>query len=148
MNVKAYLRAGSPVTPQAAGGEKILTREPLAQYDPMPDDSPASKRDLAELRADVKHDLAELRDDINQRFAGVDERFAQIDGRFAQIDARFDRLRDELVEKMRDMQTEVLRAFHGWAAPLEIRLRAIPNIEERLGLLGDRVSKIERQQLS
>jgi hypothetical protein len=68
--------------------------------------------------------------------------------RFAEVDQRFDKLRDDLTETMRDMQTEVLRAFHGWAAPLEIRLRALPNIEERLGLLEERVSKIERRDLA
>ncbi len=55
-------------------------------------------------------------------------------------------LRDELIEQMRDMQTEVLRAFHDWARPVEIRLRALPNIEERLGHLEERVSAIERRE--
>jgi hypothetical protein len=36
---------------------------------------------------------------------------------------------DRLVEKMRDMQTEVLRAFHDWARPIEIKLRAFPAID-------------------
>jgi uncharacterized coiled-coil protein SlyX len=62
----------------------------------------------------------------------------------ADVDRRFDQLRDELTEAMRDMQTEVLRAFHAWARPLEIRLRALPQIEERLGLLEERVGAIER----
>jgi hypothetical protein len=53
-------------------------------------------------------------------------------------------LRDELTEVMRDMQSELLRAFHAWARPVEIRLRAIPQIDERLGLLEDRVSALER----
>jgi hypothetical protein len=53
-------------------------------------------------------------------------------------------LRDELTEVMRDMQSEFLSAFHAWARPVEIRLRAIPQIDERLGLLEDRVSAIER----
>ena len=55
-------------------------------------------------------------------------------------------LRDELIEQMRDMQTEVLRAFHDLARPVEIRLRALPNIEERLGNLEERVSAIERRE--
>ncbi|HEX5432309.1 MAG TPA: hypothetical protein VFW83_10095 [Bryobacteraceae bacterium] len=33
------------------------------------------------------------------------------------VDQRFDQLKDELIERMRDMQTEVLRAFHSWARP-------------------------------
>ena len=53
-------------------------------------------------------------------------------------------LEDRLVEKMRDMQTEVLRAFHDWARPVEIKLRMLPMMEERLGLLEERVSRIER----
>jgi len=55
-----------------------------------------------------------------------------------------DQLREDLTEQMRDMQTEVLRAFYDWARPMEIKLKAIPAIDERLGLLEERVSRIER----
>jgi hypothetical protein len=41
-------------------------------------------------------------------------------------------LGDHLVEQMRDRETEVLRAFHDWASPVEIKLRAIPPIDQRL----------------
>lgn len=54
-------------------------------------------------------------------------------------------MEDRLVEKMRDMQTEVLRAFHDWARPVEIKLRTIPMIDERLGLLEERISRLERE---
>jgi hypothetical protein len=50
-------------------------------------------------------------------------------------------LRNELVDQMRDMQTEVLRAFHNWARPAEVKFRSN---EERLSLLEERVSEIER----
>lgn len=52
-----------------------------------------------------------------------------------------DQLEVRLVEQMRDMQTEVLRAFHNWARPTEIKLRSH---EERLTLLEERISQIER----
>jgi hypothetical protein len=52
-----------------------------------------------------------------------------------------DQLEARLVENMRDMQTEVLRAFHNWARPAEIKLRSH---EERLTLLEERISEIER----
>lgn len=56
-----------------------------------------------------------------------------------------DRLEERLTETMRDMQqTEVLRAFHDWARPVELKLRTAPLIEERLGLLEERISRIER----
>jgi hypothetical protein len=56
-------------------------------------------------------------------------------------------LEDRLVERMRDMQTEVLRAFHDWSRPVEIKLRTLPMIDERLGLLEERISRIERGEL-
>jgi hypothetical protein len=56
-------------------------------------------------------------------------------------------LRDHLVEKMRDMQSEVLRTFHDWAQPVEIKLRAIPPLDQRLGLIEERVSRLERDRL-
>ncbi|HXP85859.1 MAG TPA: hypothetical protein VN841_14140 [Bryobacteraceae bacterium] len=49
-------------------------------------------------------------------------------------------LRDELVEAMRDMQTEVLRAFHNWASPTDIKIRSH---EERITLLEERLREIE-----
>jgi DNA anti-recombination protein RmuC len=91
---------------------------------PMPsEDRPATKQDLDLLRADVDQRFVELRADVDQRF---------------------DQLQETLIEQMRDMQTEMLRAFHAWARPFEIRMRALPQIEERLGLLEERVSAIER----
>ena len=99
-------------------------RNPMANED----DRPATKGDLNNLRDD-------LRTEMHSGLAGL---------RTEMHDSQ-DRLRDELVDKMRDMQTEVLRAFHGWASPLEIRLRSLPNIEERLGLLEERVGTIERR---
>jgi len=55
-------------------------------------------------------------------------------------------LNESLTERMRDMQTEVLRAFYDWARPVDIKLKAIPPLDERLGLLEERVSKLERAE--
>lgn len=60
------------------------------------------------------------------------------------LDAALTRQRDELIEAMRDMQTEMLRAFHNWASPLEIRIRHLPEIEQRLAWAEDRISALER----
>ena len=64
----------------------------------------------------TKQDLQELR--------------AHVDGRL-----------DHVIEATRDMQTEVLRAFHNWARPAEVKIRSH---EERLTLLEERISEIER----
>jgi len=53
-------------------------------------------------------------------------------------------LEERLVEKMRDVQTEVLGAFHDLARPVDIKLRRLPEIDERLGLLEERISRLER----
>jgi len=100
-------------------GERNPALDALLQRELMPteEDRAATKKDLDELRSELR---TELRGDM-------------------------DRLRDELAEKMRDMQTEVLRAFHDWARPIEIRLRSLPHIEERLGMLEERVTAIEQR---
>jgi hypothetical protein len=41
-------------------------------------------------------------------------------------------------------ETKLLRAFYDWSRPVEIRLRYLSQVEERLGLLEERISKIER----
>jgi len=71
----------------------------------------------------TRQDLLDLEERLGGRMLGLEER---------------------LTESMRDMQTEVLRAFHDWARPTELKLRSLPAIEERLGLLEERISRIER----
>ena len=56
-----------------------------------------------------------------------------------------DQIELRLVEKMRDMQAEVLRAFYNWARPVEVRLRSH---EERLRLLEERVTEIECRRIA
>lgn len=117
---------GSKIAGTRAPRETNSTPSTLLQHTAMSteDDRPATKKDLSELRTELNGNMAQLRTELN---------------------GNMDRLREELVEQMRDMQTEVLRAFHGWASPIEIRLRALPNMEERLVLLEERVSAIERR---
>ena len=86
----------------------------------MPEDTrPATKQDLNQLREEL---VGQMHDQITE-------------------------FRDQLVEQMRDMQTEVLRAFHDWASPVEIKLRAIPPLDQRLDLIEERVSRLERGKL-
>jgi len=117
---------GSKTAGTRAPRETNSTRSTLLQHTTMSneDDRPATKKDLSELRTELNGNMDQLRTELNGNMG---------------------RLREELVEQMRDMQTEVLRAFHGWASPIEIRLRALPNMEERLVLLEERVSAIERR---
>jgi hypothetical protein len=49
--------------------------------------------------------------------------------------------RERLTGKMRDMQTELLHAFHAWGRPIELRTAALLIFEERLTLLANRPSR-------
>ena len=118
--------------------EKNAVVGTLNQHSTMPndDDRPATKHDLNDLRNELHGSMDQLRTELN---GNLDQLRTELNGNMS-------RLREELVDQMRDMQTEVLRAFHGWASPIEIRLRALPNMEERLVLLEERVSGIERRE--
>jgi hypothetical protein len=110
------MRPTAEIATRVVFREKSAVAGALCQRSTMPNDDD---------RPATKQDLNDLRNELH---------------------GSIDRLREELVEQMRDMQTEVLRAFHGWASPIEIRLRALPNMEERLVLLEERVSGIERRE--
>ena len=57
-------------------------------------------------------------------------------------------MEERLIEKMRDMQTEVLHAFHNWARPSEIKSRShgenIAGLEVRISLSEERLNEIDR----
>lgn len=140
---------GSEIARTRAPHERNSIQSTLLQHTTMSngDDRPATKKDLNELRTELNGNMAQLRTELN---GNMDQLRTELNGDMAQLrtqlNGNMDRLREDLVEQMRDMQTEVLRAFHGWASPIEIRLRALPNMEERLVLLEERVSAIERRE--
>jgi hypothetical protein len=61
---------------------------------------------------------------IDAKLAAVDTKFGQVDTKFGQVDARFTEVRAQ-IEKS---ETNLLRAFHGWA------------------LVEERISDVERKQ--
>jgi hypothetical protein len=62
----------------------------------------------------------------------------------AELKAHLEAMEARLRERIDNVETKLLSAFYDWARPVEIRLRTLPYIEERLGLLEERISKIER----
>jgi hypothetical protein len=122
---------------------------------PSHDDQAATKHDLEQVRTVLTTDIHQVKTDIDhvrtELTAHLHDVRTELKGEIHQVRlgldglrGRVDQVRDEVVEHMRDMQTEVLRAFYDWARPIELKLRSIPPIEERLGLLEERVSRIER----
>lgn len=98
----------------------------------MPDE-PATKQDVRDLQQRI-----DLMQDQTQGQLG------QMRDYLGQMQNHLVHMEDHLIEKMRDMQTEVLRAFHNWASPTEIKMRSH---EERLTLMEERLRQIERGRL-
>jgi hypothetical protein len=114
----------------------------------MPDNTPATKEDFILLQQDIaqlRGATAELREATKQDIAQLREATAELREAtkqdIAQLREATTQLSETLVEQMRDMQTEVLRAFHSWARPADVKLRSH---EERLALLEERVYALER----
>ena len=59
--------------------------------------------------------------------------------------ADIEKLRTDLIEQMRAMQTEMLRAFYSWGRTMELRISALPTLDQRLAVLENRVSELERK---
>jgi hypothetical protein len=88
-----------------------------------------------------------------QRLEGTEQRLEAMEQRLeGKIDASADRLRTELGDKIRESETKLLSAFHGWARSMEIRVRStssnVSTLDERLTLAEERISELERHKAS
>jgi hypothetical protein len=78
----------------------------------------------------TRQDLQSTKQDLQNALAATEERIV-----------------DHLTEKIRDAQTEILRAFYNWARPLEARMKPIEDHAQRLAWLEERVAALERDKL-
>ena len=81
----------------------------------------------------------------------LQQALAQLEGRLgARIDGVETRLRTYIEERSEVKETKLLSAFHNWAQTFEVRSRgtsaAVREFDERLGLIEERVAKIERSR--
>src|SRR5215471_7575371 len=91
---------------------------------------------------DRRFDVAENQsgnhfDTISGRFETTEARFRNmLDGR---LDALEERMKDHTTTVMRDSETRILSAFHGWARSMEIRVSGVvatvTGFDERLALI-------------
>ncbi len=58
-----------------------------------------------------------------------------------QITAQIHGLRGYFDERIHDTETKLLKAFHGWARTMEIRVRSA---DERISIIEERVAELER----
>ncbi len=114
----------------------------------MPDDnSPATKQDIHLLKQDihlVKQDINVVKQDIN--VVKQDINVVKQDIQLLKHDLTG--MEDRLVEKMRDMQTELLRGFAAFSEAQTIRLRKVEADQSNLdAALSGRVAVLERRLL-
>ncbi len=81
----------------------------------------------------------------------LQQAFAQLEGRLgARIDGVETRLKTYIEERSEATETKLLSAFHNWAQTFEVRARgtsaAVREFDERLGLIEERVAKLERSR--
>ena len=83
-------------------------------------DSPATKGDLADLRTELKNEIGN------------------------QLESQ----KDELIEAIRDSQTEVLKAFYGFSQTIQERFKQADDaeaaIKRRMATLESRVLEVEK----
>ncbi len=81
------------------------------------------------MDADLKAYLEMRFSGLETKFSGLETKFSgletQMNEKFAAIDVKFEDLENRLIERTRDMQTELLRGFESFSAGQTIRLRKL-----------------------
>jgi archaellum component FlaC len=94
--------------------------------------APATKGDIQDLRSEMNGKFEKIDAKFEQmdgKFEKIDEKFEKIDGKFEKIDAKFEQMDEkfellrsemnhayrDLVERIDDTQTQLLRAFYDFA---------------------------------
>jgi polyhydroxyalkanoate synthesis regulator phasin len=104
------------------------------------ENAPATKKDVAVVAKDV---------------AAVAKDVAAVKKDLAALDTRLDVRMDGLSEQMRDMQTELLKAFLPWQEQVRIQFRelevntgnSVSTVKERMNILERRLWEIEKRLL-
>ena len=52
----------------------------------------------------------------------------------------------EIHERIERSENNLLSAFYGWARTIEIKIRSLHDFEERLSVMEERLTELERRQ--
>src|ERR1700722_17004988 len=93
---------------------------------------------------ELQQALAQLEGGLGARIDGAEARLRTY------VDGVEGRLKTYIEERSETTKTKLLSAFHNWAQTFEVRARgtsaAVREFDERLGLIEERVAKIERSK--
>lgn len=109
-------------------------------------DQPATKQDIGELRTELKQDVGELRAELKQ---DIGELRTELRQTAEQLHSEFQHGFDDLKETVRDLQTELLKAFYSFAQSTDAKLKDTENsdiaLRQRLTAVEFRVTEIEKR---
>jgi DNA repair exonuclease SbcCD ATPase subunit len=111
------------------------------------------KGDIADLRAELKGDIkglrGELKGDITDLRAELKGDIAGLDQKFEQLKSEMNHIHNDIVERIHDGQTEILKAFYGYAQGNNKRVGDLETNEagfrSRLATIEDRILEVERR---
>ena len=62
-------------------------------------------------------------------------------------EARIEGMETRILERLEQTETRLLSAFHGWSTTMELRMKSLPATDQRLSVVEDRLSALERKLL-
>ena len=87
-------------------------------------DRPATRQDIEQLRIETRQDIEQLRSEFHHGF-------------------------DDLKEAMRDVQTELLKAFYGYTQTTDVKLKEAETsdigLRQRLTVVEERLLEVEKR---
>jgi len=66
---------------------------------------------------------------------------------FQALNKQLGAMETRLSERIFDTETKLLSAFRDWSQAIEVRMRTLPLLDQRVGLLEERISVVERKLL-
>jgi hypothetical protein len=63
------------------------------------------------------------------------------------MEGRINKRFDEVDERIHDTETKLLTAFHDWVKPIQSRMKVLSSVDERLGFMEERITKVEGKLL-
>jgi chromosome segregation ATPase len=121
-------------------------------------------------KAEIESILAKLTETMTARFGEVSEKIDKVDARLDRglgaiselreridkLGERLDRVEVQVYDRIERVETNLLTAFHNWARPTEVKMRAslvkmdalgnqVGGFEERMSLLEERMYEVERR---
>jgi predicted nucleic acid-binding Zn-ribbon protein len=143
--------AGDLAKPASLGDLLAVKNELSADLGTVKADIVTLKTDVTGLKTDVaglKTDVGVLETEVSQLKHKVDAGFASFDARFTSFEERFTSFEERIIERMRDMQTELLRGYESVSAGQALRLRKLELEHRSLDSTStDRLSVVEARLL-